>query len=295
MALVSVIIVNYNTFTLTSNSLRSVLEYTHDISHEIILVDNASTERDPQDFLADFPDILLIQSSINGGFAYGNNLGIQKAKGDYVLLLNSDTILIEDTISKTVEFIIREKNVGVLGCRMIYPNRKIQYTARRFRSISWELLDLFRFILFLIPYSKRASRMLGKYYKHDKDIECDWVNGAFLLFPRRIIEQLPGKKLDERFFMYGEDQLWCEQIKNLGYKIFFYAQSTIIHVGSASTSLSKHLSLRKMMMVNELAIMQLRRGKGLYYYVFKMVFVSKETARNLIKLFIYRLTGKMIA
>ena len=104
----------------------------------------------------------------------------------------------------------------------------------------------------------------------------------------------PDDKLDDRFFMYGEDQLWCEQIKRLGYKIFFYAESTIIHIGSASTSLPKRLSLRKIMMQNELAIMELRKGRGLYYYVFKQLFVFKESARNLIKSFIYRVSGKMV-
>ena len=181
MVLVSVIIINYNTYALTSNCIRSVIKFTNSANYEIVLVDNASTECDPTKFLIEFPQIVLIKSPDNGGFAYGNNLGIENAKGDYLLLLNSDTLLLEDTISKTVNYVKEQQDIGVLGCRMVYPDKKIQYTARRFRSISWELLDLFRFIPLLMPYSTRSVTMLGKYFQHDKNIECDWVNGAFFL------------------------------------------------------------------------------------------------------------------
>ena len=136
--------------------------------------------------------------------------------------------------------------------------------------------------------------MMGKYFRHDENIEADWVNGAFFLFPRNILEQLPGKKLDDRFFMYGEDQLWCEQIRNLGYRIHFFAGSTIMHINSGSTDLSKQLKLRKTMMKHELEIMRLRKGKGLYYFFFKMIYVTKESTRNFLKSIIFRSSGKMI-
>ena len=136
--------------------------------------------------------------------------------------------------------------------------------------------------------------MLGKYFRHDGDMEADWVNGAFFLFSRKLIEQLPGKKLDDRFFMYGEDQLWCEQIKKLGYSVLFYSGTTIIHVNSGSTGLAKQLSLRKTMMKHELEIMKLRKGKGLYYFVFRIIYVTKEVTRNFIKSIAYRLTGRLI-
>lgn len=294
MAKVSIIIINYNTFALTSNCIRSIIEFTKDVNYEILLVDNASVECDAALFLQEFSQIKLIKNSVNSGFADGNNKGIEVATGDYLLLLNSDTILQDDTISKSIQSLSGIENIGVMACRMVYADGKIQYTARRFRSISWELLDLFRFIPLLMPYKKRAKRMLGKYFRHDSSIECDWVNGAFFLFPRKVLEQLPGKKLYDRFFMYGEDQLWCEQIKNLGYEIFFNPETTIIHINSGSTDLSKQLRLRKMMMKHELEIMKLRKGPGVYYLVFKMIFVGKEATRNFIKSIVFRLTGRMV-
>jgi GT2 family glycosyltransferase len=291
---VSVIIINYNTFTLTSNCIRSVIEQTKSVDYEIIVVDNASAECDPNEFVEKFPSIKLVRSAINGGFAKGNNLGIEQSNGDHILLLNSDTILTEDSITRCVEELLAHPQIAVIGCRMVYPDGSIQYTARKFRSIGWELLDLFRFLPWMLPYTKRSRLMLGKYFRHDENIDCDWVNGAFFLFPKSILRSFPANKVDDRFFMYGEDQLWCEQIKEAGYGIHFFARTTIIHINSGSTDLTKQLSLRRIMMKHELEIMRLRKGKGVYYYMFKIIYVSKESFRNLIKSVYHRITGKLM-
>jgi len=293
MAKVSVILVNYNTYNLTADCIRSLKQFTH-TEHEIILVDNASTQGNADQFLSDFPGIKLIRSEKNGGIAYGNNLGIAQANGDYILLLNNDTILTENSIGKSLDHILEHPDCGVLGCRMVYPNGDIQYSARKFRSISWELLDLFKFIPWMMPYRSRSKKMLGKYFRHDTDIEADWINGAFFMFPRKILDALPRKKLDDRFFMYGEDQLWCEQIRKLGLKVLFYAGTTIIHIHGGSSDLNKQLALRKTFIRHELEIMRLRKGRGIYYFAFKMLYVSKESVRNLIKKIFFRSTGKLI-
>lgn len=287
---VSIIIVNYNTFRLTSNCIRSVIQFTSGIQYQVILVDNASSEFDPARFLEEFPQIVLIKSTINGGFAYGNNLGIKQAQGEYILLLNSDTILQENTIAKSLRHLRNYKNGGVVGCRMTYPNGRVQHTARRFRTIKWELLDLFRFIPLLMSYKKRSRLMLGKYFKCDVNIECDWLNGAFFMFNKAILEQLPDRQLDNRFFMYGEDQLWCEQIKKLGYENIFYSETTIVHLNRGSTDPKKQLLLQRIMMKRELEIMKLRIGKNLYYYIFSMIFSIKQLIQYLIKLFVFKLT-----
>lgn len=291
---VSIIILNYNTFRLTSDCIRSVIKECRPGSYEIVLVDNASSECDPGLFLQEFPGIKLVKSQRNGGFADGNNQGIAASAGEIILLLNSDTILTEDSVSLCAQYLRQQPQTGVLSCRMTYPDGGIQYTARRFRSISWELLDLFRFIPFLMPYPKRAKKMLGKYFRHDQEMVADWLNGAFFMFERKILEQLPGQKLDDRFFMYGEDQLWCEQIRNLGYTNRFFAGTTIIHINSGSTSLQKQLGLRKTMMKHELEIMADRKGRGFYYFVFRFIYAGKEMTRNGIKAILYRLTGKLI-
>ena len=291
---VSVIIINYNNFDLTCDCIRSVIEFTSGVEYEVILVDNASTECNPDNFLTKFPQINVIRNPVNSGFAGGNNSGIAQASGEYILLLNNDTILMEDSISKSVQHLKSNESADVLGCRMIFPDGTVQHSARKFRSISWELLDLFRFIPFMMPYKKRSGLMLGKYFRCDEDTECDWVNGAFFMFLKNIVSALPGKKLDDRFFMYGEDQLWCMQIKRLGYRIIFYAGTTIIHLQGGSAGIKKQLALRKTMMRHELEIMKWRKGTGIYYLVFALIYGFKETTRNFIKWIGLKITGKLI-
>jgi len=292
--MVSVIIINYNTFQLTCDCISSILKHTKMVSYEIVLVDNASTERNPALFLEKFPSIKLVKSEKNLGFAGGNNLGIQHATGDTILLLNSDTYLTEDSISLSLAQLQKDSSIGVLGCRQLFPDGAIQYSARRFRSISWELLDLFRFLLYFYTPKARAHRMLGQYFPHDESLYVDWVNGAFFLFPRPLLNKLPQQQLDERFFMYAEDVLWCEQIKQAGYRVFFLATTSIIHLSSGSTAISKQLRLRKVMMKHEMKVMELRKGKGSYYYTFGCIYLGKEYLRLFIKWAYFKITGKLI-
>jgi len=292
--MVSVILINYNTFGLTSACLRSIYAQTKDVGFEVVLVDNASTERDPADFLIEFPEVKLIRSDKNLGFAGGNNLGLQHARGEYLLLLNSDTELTEDSISLAYLEFQKQPNIGFLGCRMTYPDGRIQYTARRFRSIRWELLDLFRFIPIVHGYEASSREMLGKYFKHDLSLDCDWLNGAFLFFEHRLLSHFPDGKLDDRFFMYAEDQLWCEQARESGLRNYFFADTTIVHVNSGSSSVRRQLQNRQVMFRHELAIVRRRKGVGLYYGLFVLLFGFKEYTRNAIKWTVYQLTGRLI-
>ena len=292
--MVSVILINYNTFGLTSACLRSIYAQTKDVGFEVVLVDNASTERDPADFLIEFPEVKLIRSDKNLGFAGGNNLGLQHARGEYLLLLNSDTELTEDSISLAYLEFQKQLNIGFLGCRMTYPDGRIQYTARRFRSIRWELLDLFRFIPLAHGYEARSREMLGKYFKHDLSLDCDWLNGAFLFFERRLLSHFTDGKLDDRFFMYAEDQLWCEQARESGLRNYFFADTTIVHVNSGSSSVRRQLQNRQVMFRHELAIVRRRKGVGLYFGLFVLLFGFKEYTRNAIKWIAYQLTGRLI-
>lgn len=283
---VSIIILNYNTFQLTCNCIKSVIEFTKKVSYEIIVVDNLSTECNADLFKENFPSITLIKSPINGGFAKGNNLGIEHAKGEFILLLNSDTYLIEDAISKTINYYKQKKLEGIIGCRMIFPNGHIQHTARKFRSISWELLDVFRFLLYLLPYKKRATLMLGKYFKSDFNTKCDWLNGAFFMFPKNALQQLPQQKLDERFFMYGEDHLWCWQFKQVDYNSYFYCDTTIIHINNGSTSKEKQKGLLNTLLTNELEIIRTINKNSFIKSILTAIYYCKEKCRIIIKSFL---------
>lgn len=291
--LVSVVIINYNTFELTCNCIRSIYEHTKHVDYEVVLVDNASTKNDPDDFLRLFPNITLVKSKENGGFAKGNNLGIEQSKGEVILLLNSDTYLIEDSISKTTQYLQQHPDL-IISPRLVYEDRIYQKSARKFRSIGNELMNMIRPLLFLLPYKRRAQLMLNQYFNGDFDTRCDWVSGAYMTFYKKHLDLFPQKKLDERFFMYGEDHLWCYQFLEHGIKSFFLSSTTVVHISNASTDKVKQLKILKTAREHELEIMAYRKGKGLYYYIFKTIYTTKEQIRYNIANVVLRLFNKRI-
>jgi hypothetical protein len=260
------------------------MAHVRDVQYEIIVVDNASDKDDPDEFIKKFPSVVLVKSPHNGGFANGNNQGIQASKGDTILLLNSDTILTEDCISPLAKILEHDKSIGVISPHLVYADGKYQRNARAFRSIRNELLDVFRPLLWVLSYRKRATLMLNQFFKGDFDTQCDWVSGAFFMFLRESLKALPGGKLDERFFMYGEDQLWCYQFREAGLRAWFVSGVRLIHIANASTSPTKQLALLKTMMARELEVMRYRKGRSLYYYFFAAIFSAKEWLRYYIKL-----------
>lgn len=286
---VSVIIVNYNTFKITCDCIESVISHTKGVDYEIVLVDNASTKDNADHFLVKFPGITLVKSKVNGGFAKGNNQGIIKSTGDVLLLLNSDTYLTEDSISMAVSKLQNMPDVGALTVRLTYPDGKLQHTARKFRSIKNEVLDLLRPVVKLMAYKKRSQLMLNQYFRGDYNTYCDWVSGAFMMFRKSLLDQLPGKLLDERFFMYGEDQLWCYQFSQKGLKSYYLSETTVVHIHGASTDPDKQLQLLNKFIALELEIMEYRKSKSPYYLLFSVIFTAKEKTRYYIKVLLYGL------
>lgn len=231
---VSVIIINFNTFHLTTNCIASVKHFTSGITYEIIVVDNASTETNPSLLLYEFPFIKLIKSPVNVGFAKGNNLGIKEAAGKYILLLNSDTVLSDNTLFKLFEYLENNPKVGVISPRLIYPDGRHQSVAQRFPSIKYSLIEFFRLQKFL-PGRRAGRLLLGAFFNHLETVKADWVWGACFMFPKSILDQLPDNKLDETYFMYFEDMQWCMDISKLGYEIHFFAGAEVIHLMGGSS------------------------------------------------------------
>lgn len=272
----SIIIINYNTFETTYKCLTTLLDYYKVDNSEIILVDNASTECNPKLFQEHFQHIILVQSDKNLGFAGGNNLGLQYAKGKYILLLNSDTILTEDCITPCVKTLESENQIGVISPKLLNPDGSYQKNARRTKTISKELLDFLRPLIKLLPYKFYSNFFLNQYFKGDYDTECDWVCGAFFMTRRDIIDKLPLKKLDDRFFMYGEDSLWCNQIKVLGYKVLFVSKYSLIHVGNVSTDKEKSVKLNSLILDREVELYRYRRNDTLLVILFSLIIRFKQ-------------------
>lgn len=270
----SIVIINFNTFQLTCNCIASIQEKLLDVKYEIILIDNASVECNPELFKEKFPFINLIKSPTNTGFTGGNNLGVAAAKGTYLLLLNSDTELINNAPKICLDYINQHKEVGMVSCQLLYPDGRIQENCRKFRTISWELLEVFPFYK-LLPKAKREALMLHRYFDHKSFADCDWVWGAYMLFPKNIIQQLPQKKLSDDFFMYCEDTLWCWNFKQLGYKIHFLQQAKIMHIHKGSVSKDKWIKIRTTSIKNHAEFMK-KFYPDLRWYIFAAIYFTKQ-------------------
>ncbi len=274
---VSIVIVNYNTFELTSKCIESIYLNTTDVNYEIILVDNCSSECDPNKFIRKYPAITLVINDENGGFAKGNNIGIKQASGKFILLLNSDTKLINNAISICLNKISNDQEIGVITCQLINPGNKIQKNCRRFRTISWELLEIFP-IFWVFPKNKREELMLHHYFDHQREIECDWVSGAFLMFPRRLLKKFPNDKLHEDFFMYCEDILWCWFIKKkLNKRIIFTPIGKVFHEHHGSEiSERKKMKIWGNLIKNNLLLFEKTENKSTKKFILKSLFYFKQ-------------------
>jgi GT2 family glycosyltransferase len=270
----SIIIINYNTFEFTSKCIQSLYDKLTDLTYEIILVDNASTACNADDFKVKFPKINLIKSATNTGFTGGNNLGVAAAKGEYLLLLNSDTELINNAPKICYDYIVANPQVGMVTCQLIYPDGRIQYNCRKFRTISWELLEVFPFYK-LLPKPKREALMLHHYFDHQSFMKCDWVWGAYMLFPKKIIAELPQQKLSDDFFMYSEDTLWCLDFKKLGYEIHFLPQAKVMHVHKGSVSKDKWMWITKTTIKNHAQLMK-KYYPDFRWYIFASIYKTKQ-------------------
>jgi GT2 family glycosyltransferase len=270
----SIIIINYNTFQLTSNCIQSIKEKLTGLTYEIVLVDNASTETDPLLFKEKFPDITLVISPTNTGFTGGNNIGISHSKGEYFLLLNSDTELINNAPKICYDYMQDHPEVGMTTAQLVYPDGRIQHNTRRFRTISWELAEVIP-LYKLLPKEKKEHLMLHHYFDHQSFAKADWVWGAFMLFPRKILNQMKDQKLSDDFFMYCEDVLWCWEIKQLGYEIHFLPQAKVMHVHKGSVSKDKWTQIRTTSIKNHSKFMK-KFYPDWRWYVFAAIFFTKQ-------------------
>lgn len=228
---VSVVVVNWNTQDILRDCLRSIYEQGGEIDLEVIVVDNASTDGSVEMVKKDFPQITLIENSQNRGFAAANNQGIAISKERYVLLLNSDTVVLDNAIAKTAAFADSHPEAAVVGCRVLNPDRTLQPTCFMFPSILNMLLSS-TYLYKLFPKSKFFGRERMTWWNRNDIREVDVVTGCFMLVRQDAIKKVGS--MDEQFFMYGEETDWCYRFKQAGWKILFTPFAEIIHLGGQS-------------------------------------------------------------
>jgi len=230
---VSIIVVNYNNFSMLNNCLESIACYTTEIEYEIIIIDNNSTEGLIEEITDKFENISLIKNDKNKGFAAANNQGFKIAKGKYILLLNNDTILFENSIKKVFDFSESSDDPVFVGCQLLNEDRTYQDTVVQFPTI-WNSFTENLFIYKLFPKWGFTNKYFQNYLSKDNSFEVDIVKGAFLFSKRTDMLALNG--FDERFFFYSEETDLCYRFKKeFNGKVYFYPQTSIIHFGGEKT------------------------------------------------------------
>ncbi len=225
----SLIILNYNTKDWLKNCLTSIFQYIDEtMKIEIIVVDNASTDGSSKMVLQEFPQVKLIQSQENGGFAKGNNLGIKVAKGTYIMLLNSDTEFTEKTdLVAMIQYMNTHKRAGVMTPRLELSDGSLDLASHRGEPTPWAAFSFFSKLERMFPNSKKFAQ----YHQTWKDFtlvhEIDACSGAAMLVRASLLSKIG--LLDEQFFMYAEDLDWCKRFRKAGYKVVYFPHSIIIH------------------------------------------------------------------
>jgi GT2 family glycosyltransferase len=232
----SIVIVNWNTRQLLRECIASVLANAGKLAIELFVVDNASSDGSAEMVRNNFPTVKLIENDRNRGFAAANNQALRVARGRFVLLLNSDTIALEDVLEKSVKYLDEHADVAVMGCRVLNPDRTLQPTCFEYPS----LLNLFLLTsgLSRLPW----PRFLGKYqmngWKRDTERDVDVVTGCYMLVRRAVLPEVG--LMDESFFFFGEETDWCRCFRKHGWRVRFAPVGEIIHYGGASAKQSNY-------------------------------------------------------
>jgi GT2 family glycosyltransferase len=229
----SIVIVNYNTEELLKDCLKSVYAGANGTPLAIWVVDNNSHDNSVAMVKSCFPKVQVIESPCNVGFSKANNIVISHSDSDYILLLNPDTLVIDDAIERMVKFMEENPGVGIAGCKVLNRDGTLQLACRRSiptpRAAFFRLTGLSR----LFPRSKVMAEYNLTYTNPDQTHEVGAVSGAFLMIRRKVVEEIG--MLDERFFMYGEELDWCLRAKRAGWNIMYHPAAQIIHYKGEST------------------------------------------------------------
>ncbi len=241
---VGIVIVNWNTRDLLRDCLKSVEASDPAVTRRVVVVDNASSDGSAAMVSTEFPRIELIANPVNAGFSQANNIGLRALGFDrtcrsgtditrYALLLNPDTVLPSDALSRMISRMDAEPSIGIAGPRLVMPNGKLDLACRRSfptpEVSMWRMLGLSK----LFPHSKWFGRYNMTYLDEHLETEVDCVVGAFMMLRREAIERVG--LLDETFWMYGEDIDWAFRIKQAGWKVLYYPKVTVLHVKRAAS------------------------------------------------------------
>lgn len=229
--ILSIIIVNWNTRNHLKWCLRYIYTRTKGINFEVFVVDNGSHDGSVELVEKNYPSAKLIRNQTNVGFAKANNQAIRQAKGKYVLLLNSDTKVVHQTLVKMVEFMEENDKVGILGCKLLNPDGSLQPSCRQFPSLLSQIIILLK-LHNLFPNLKTIRDYYMLDWPHDVTKKVDQVMGACFLVRRKVFDKIG--LLDEKYFIWFEEVDFCRRALKAGWDTYFLPAAEIYHEKGAS-------------------------------------------------------------
>ncbi len=227
--LLSIIIVNYETPDYTLDCIRSIYKNPPSYPYEIILVDNGSRDGSLELIRKEAPEVVAIETGSNLGFSKANNLGINNARGEFILLLNSDTKILDNSIDRMVDSLQEQPEVGAVGARQLDGKGKLQLSWGAFPTFVSEIYRK------LLHYRLSINDLKIRDYLEEKfsgTSEVDWVSGSCLMTRKQTLHE--AGLLDQNFFMYFEDIDLCRRIQDAGWRILYNSDITIVHYGGVS-------------------------------------------------------------
>lgn len=225
----SVVIVSWNTADLLVQCLEALPAAVGAVLHEVIVVDNGSSDRSAEMVRAGFPTVQLITNPENRGFVQASNQGISLSQGRYVLLLNSDVIAPMGSISRMVEFLERRPDIGAVAPKLLNPDGSFQASYAQFPTLISESLSAFGLNRVLYGHTHPSPLPLPGERPHP----VDWVPGACLLVRREALDAIGS--LDEGYWMYSEDTDLCYRLWQTGWKVYYLPDVEVVHLGAASS------------------------------------------------------------
>ena len=248
---ISIVIVNWNTRHVVQNCLESVFAHLGSLAAEVIVIDNASRDGSAEMIAERFTRAKLIVNSENQGFAKANNQGMRIARGRYVLLLNPDTVVLDDVFRKTIEYADHHPDAAVVGCQVMESSATIQRTCFRFPSPLHTLLWVSG-VSAWYPKSRIAGHAAYGPWGRDSNRDVDVVSGMYMLVRREAIEHVG--LMDEDYFVFAEEADWCYRFRQAGWRCVFAPVGRILHVdgGSKSTeqvSIPMYVEMQKNLLI----------------------------------------------
>lgn len=287
----SIIIVNYKSSDYLLNCIKSVLESELNTKFEIIVIDNASSDEGLAQVKKKFPGVIFVDADKNRGFAAGNNIGINLAKGEVLLLLNPDTIVNKNTIQQLYNKINSAPNIGIVGPKMYYEDGKLQ--TKNIIKKTPTLFAIFSHLFFLDNLFPRIKFFNSHYGLESECLEEQYwenISGACLMIKREVIEKIG--LMDENFFLYFEETDWCLRAIKKGYKILYVPSASIIHfVGGSGIPYKK----RNVFAYYESQLYFFKKHYGnIHYTILYLLDLFGFTFRHFI-IPVYLISGKNLA